>query len=68
MKIVADGKVIVADGYVANPKDLTIQFYREKSELDVIPPIRIDADMLSDFGKELLKTDKQIEEAKDADN
>lgn len=58
IKIVADGKVIEADGYIANPKDLTIQFYREKSELDIIPPIRIHTNMLSDFGKELLKIEK----------
>ena len=47
-------KIIYADGYILNPKDMTIQFYREKSILDYIPPIKVSEDMLSDFGRKVL--------------
>lgn len=46
--------IIDADGYIAISEEKTVQFYREKSDLDYIPPIKVDADMLSDFGKEIL--------------
>lgn len=49
-----DNKRIYADGYIANPNDLSIQFYREKTILDYIPPIKVSEDMLSDFGREVL--------------
>ena len=41
-------KIINADGYILNPNDMTVQFYREKSILDYIPPIKVSEDMLSD--------------------
>lgn len=47
-------RVIYADSYIANPNDRTIQFYREKSVLDIIPPIRVSENMLSDFGRKVL--------------
>lgn len=51
-------KLIYADGYILNPKDMTVQFYREKSILDYIPPIRISEDMLSDFGRKVVEDGK----------
>ena len=48
-------KIIYADGYILNPKDMTVQFYREKSILDYIPPIKVSEDMLSDFGRKVLE-------------
>ena len=51
-------KIIYADGYILNPKDMTVQFYREKSILDYIPPIKVSEDMLSDWGKEVLEDGK----------
>ena len=54
MQIVIDDVNIIADGYIPILEEKTVQFYREKSELDYIPPIKVDADMLSDFGKEIL--------------
>lgn len=61
MTIDIGNKRIYADGYIANPNDLSIQFYREKSILDVIPPITVSEDMLSDFGREVLGSDKVID-------
>jgi len=52
MRLVIDGISIYADCYISEEK--TVQFYREKSDLDCIPPIKVDADMLSDFGREIL--------------
>ena len=48
-------KIIYADGYILNPKDMTVQFYREKSILDYIPPIKVSEDMLSDFGRKVVE-------------
>lgn len=53
--IIKIGDIIIdADGYIPIPEEKAVQFYREKSDLDYIPPIRVDANMLSDFGKEIL--------------
>lgn len=54
MTIKIGNKIIYADGYILNPKDMTVQFYREKSILDYIPPIKVSEDMLSDFGRKVL--------------
>lgn len=48
-------KTIYADGYIVNPNDRTIQLYRNKNVLDYIPPIKVNADLLSDFGRKVLK-------------
>ena len=48
-------KIIYADGYILNLKDMTVQFYREKSILDYIPPIKVSDDLLSDWGKKVLE-------------
>jgi hypothetical protein len=62
MTIDIGNKRIYADGYIANPSDLSIQFYREKSILDVIPPIKVSENMLSDFGREIITgSDKVID-------
>ena len=58
--IIKIGSIIInADGYIPIPKENMIQFYRNKSNLDYIPPIKVDANILSDFGKELLRNDIQ---------
>ena len=54
MMIASGSKTIYADGYIANPNDRTIQFYRNKDVLDYIPPIKVNADLLSDFGRKVL--------------
>lgn len=54
MTIDIGNKRIYADGYIANPNDLSIQFYREKTDLDYVPPIKVSENMLSDFGREVL--------------
>ena len=54
MKIVIDNLTIYADGYIPNLEEKSIQFFKEKSDLDDIPPLRVDGEMLSDFGKEIL--------------
>ena len=51
-------KTIYADEYILNPKDMTVQFYREKSILDYIPPIKVSEDMLSDFGRKVIEDGK----------
>lgn len=57
MEITIDfgSKTINADGYIANPNDRTIQFYRNKDVLDYIPPIKVNADLLSDLGRKVLE-------------
>ena len=45
---------IYADGYIPIQEENAVQFYREKSDLDYVPPFKVSADSLSDFGKELL--------------
>ena len=47
------------DGYIPHPEKNAIRLYRNKSDLDYIPPIKVDADMLSDFGKEILKAERE---------
>lgn len=54
MQIVIDDIIIYADDYIPIPEEKAIQFYRNKDDLEYIPPVKVDADMLSDFGKELL--------------
>ena len=53
IQIVIGDANILADGYIPILEENAIQFYREKSDLDYIPPIKVDADMLSDFGKKI---------------
>lgn len=60
MMIVISNKRIYVDEYITNPNDLSIQFYREKSILDVIPPITVSEDMLSDFGREVIGLDNKV--------
>ena len=55
MTIYFGNETIYADDYIANPNDRTIQFYRNKDVLDYIPPIKVNADLLSDFGREVLE-------------
>ncbi len=55
MTIDSGSKTIYADGYIANPNDRTIQFYRNKDALDYIPPIKVNDDLLSDFGRKVLE-------------
>jgi hypothetical protein len=54
IKIVGKGITIYADGYIENPNEKSIQFYLEKSDLDYIPPIKVNENMLSDFGRTVL--------------
>jgi hypothetical protein len=54
LKIVFGKREILADGYIPVPAKNAIQFYKDKSDLDYIPPIKVDVDMLSDFGKDIL--------------
>lgn len=53
-------KIINADGYILNTNDMTVQFYRENSILDYIPPIKVSEDMLSDWGREVLKDGNNV--------
>lgn len=62
MKIVIGDKSIYADGYIPNPKEKSILFYRKKDDLDYIPPIKIDANALSDFGRKLLQAESEDKE------
>lgn len=59
IQIVIGNKSFYADGYIPNSKEKSIQFYRKRSDLDYIPPIKIKDDMLSDFGKEILGVGKR---------
>lgn len=54
ISIAINDQIIYADGYNHIPEENAVQFYIEKSDLDYIPPIKVDADKLSDFGKEIL--------------
>ena len=54
IQIVIGNKSFYADGYIPNSKEKSIQFYRQRSDLDYIPSIKVKGDMLSDFGKEIL--------------
>jgi len=53
MQITIGDYRIYADGYIPIPEENAVQFYREKSDLDYMAPIKVSADSLSDFGKEL---------------
>lgn len=61
MTIDVGDKRIYADGYIANPNDLSIQFYREKTVLDYMPPIKVPENMLSDFGREVFNGKNTID-------
>ena len=61
IKIVIGNKFFYADGYIPNSKEKSIQFYRKRSDLDYIPPIKIEYDMLSDFGKEIFEPQESEE-------
>lgn len=54
MEVIIGNVNIIADGYIPIPEENAIQFYREKSILDYIPPFRVDVEALTDFGKEIL--------------
>ena len=54
IEIVINNQIIYADGYIPIPEEKAVQFYREKSDLDYMPPIKVDADTLLDFGKGIL--------------
>lgn len=58
--IVIDDKRIYADGYISNSNDRTIQFYRNKDDLDYIPPIEVSVNMLSDFGREVIGLNNKV--------
>ena len=58
IEIVIGNKSFYADGYIPNSKEKSIQFYRKRSDLDYMPPIKIKDDILSDFGKEILGAGK----------
>lgn len=60
IQIVIGNKSFYADGYIPNPKEKSIQFYRERYDLDYMPPIKTKYDMLSDFGKEILKVESEV--------
>ena len=62
IKIVIGNKSFYADGYIPNSKEKSIQFYRERSDLDYMPPIKTEYDMLSDFGKEIFKAESEDKE------
>ena len=53
-QVMIDDISIIADGYIPIPKERAVQFYRNKSSLDYMPPIKVDANMLSDFGNLIL--------------
>ena len=57
MQIIIGDNTIDADGYIPRPEENTIQFFKKKSDLDYIPPIKIGFDFVSDFGRELLLND-----------
>lgn len=59
MKIMIGDKSIYADGYISNSKEKSVLFYREKDDLDYIPPIKIDVNALSDFGREVLQIESE---------
>ena len=59
IKIVIGDKSIYADRYILNSKEKSVLFYREKDDLDYIPPIKIDANALSDFGREVLQIESE---------
>lgn len=50
VKVVIGKLEIIADGYVAIPKENAVQFYRVTT-FDNIPPIKVSDSALSDFGK-----------------
>lgn len=47
------------DGYIPHPEENAIYLYRNKF-LDYMPPIKIKDDMLSDFGKGILKIEREV--------
>lgn len=53
-QVTIDNITIIADGYIPITKELAVQFYRNKSSLDYMPPIKVEANMLSDFGNLIL--------------
>lgn len=59
-KTIYAGKTIYTASCIVNPNDKTIQFYRNKDVLTYIPPIRVNAEMLSDFRKEAFLDGKNI--------
>lgn len=54
IQIIAGDNRICADGCVPIAEENAIQLYKEKSDLDYIPPVKVSVDLLSDFGEELL--------------
>lgn len=61
MKVGIGDKFIYADGYTSNSKEKSVLFYRKKDDLDYIPPIKIEVDALSDFGREVLQVERSEE-------
>lgn len=60
MRIKIGNIIIDSDGYKPILKENAVQFYRNKSSLDYIPPIKVDVNMLSDFGKKILLIESEV--------
>lgn len=63
IQIVISNISFYADGYIPNSKEKSIQFYRKRSDLDYMPPIKIKGDMLSYSGKEILGVESEAQDA-----
>lgn len=50
---------IDADSYMPISEENAVQFYRDKSDLDYIPPIKVDDSILSNFGKKILLNESE---------
>lgn len=62
MIIKTNSAIIDADGYTPIREENSVRFYRNKSDLDYIPLIKVDADILSEFGKKVLGILRESEE------
>ncbi len=55
MKVIIRDKTIYADRYLADSNNKSVLFYQTRSDFDYVPPIKVDANMLSDFGEAIFK-------------
>lgn len=54
MQMIGESIKVYFDSITSIPEENAVRLYRNKSDLKYIPPIKVDANMLSDFGKEVL--------------
>lgn len=62
MKLVSNVIAIEFDSYKCIPDKNIVLLYRDKENIECVPHITVDAEMLSDYGKNVIEPQEESEE------